>query len=145
MQTRSCTWCSVKYCTVEGDVTVADQLTCSGPGGGDAEAVNHIVETALEEENEVLTLLAGHAGSLVVGVVELALQNSVHVLHLLLLLELVPVFLALFALGCETVLSRRIVSLFEIFVCTEDRFAELTGDLGGRACISCHSNFALKG
>ena len=83
-------------------------------------------------------------GSLVVGVVELTLQNSVHILHFLFLLELVAVFLALFALGGETMLSRRIVSLFEIFVCTEDGFAEFTGDLGGRACISCHSFLSFK-
>jgi len=135
---------NVANCTVECDVTMADELACCRPGGSDAETVHHVVETALKEEDEVLTLLAAHTGSLVVCVVELTLENTVHIFDFLLLLQLDAVLFALLALCSESVLSRRIVSLFEIFVCTEDGFAELTGDLGGRSCISCHSFLSLN-
>ena len=59
----------VAVVAVEGDVVVAHELTCSRPGGGDTETVNYIVQTALEEEDEVLTLLTGEAGSLNAGIV----------------------------------------------------------------------------
>ena len=130
----------VAVVAVEGDVVVAYELTCGGPGGGDAETVHYVVETALEEEDEVLTLLTGEAGSLDVGVVELALQNSVHVLDFLLLLELGAVLFGFLALRCETVLSRREVSLLKIFVSAENRLAEFTGDFGAGTGISCHNS-----
>ena len=130
--------------TVECDVTMADELACGCPRGSDAKTVYHVVETALKEEDEVLTLLAAHAGSLVVCVVELTLEHTIHIFDFLLLFQLDTILLALLALCSESVLSRRIVSLFKIFVCTEDGFAELTGDLGGRSCISCHSFLSLN-
>ena len=42
---------------------VAHELAGGCPGGGDTEAVYYVVETALEEEDEVLTLLALETGS----------------------------------------------------------------------------------
>ncbi len=130
----------VAVISVEGDMIVGNELTCGCPGRGDAETVHYVVETALEEEDEVLTLLTGEAGSLDVGVVELALQNSVHIFDFLLLLELSSVLFALFALRCETVLSRREVSLLKIFVSAEDGLAEFTGDFGAGTGISCHNS-----
>ena len=124
---------------VEGDVGVVDELPGRRAGRGDTHTVNHVVQTGLEQEEEVLTLLSGHAGSFVVGVVELTLQDSVHILHLLLLLELVAILLALLALGSEAMHSRRIVSLLEILVSPIDGFAELAGDLCCRTGISCHN------
>ena len=132
------------FTVVEGDVMVGDELACSCPAGSDAKTINHVVETALEEENEVLTLLAGHTGSLVVGVTELTLQHTVHVLHFLLLLQLSTILLLLLALSSQTMLSGRSVSLFEGLVGAIDRLAKLTGDSSGRTSISCHSSSSLK-
>jgi len=73
--------------------------------------------------------------------VELTLEKTVHVTDFLLLLQLHSVLLLLLALGGQTVLSRRVVSLLEILVASENRLAELTGDLGGRTSISCHNKF----
>ena len=92
------------------------ELAGSCAGRSDAETVNDVVQTALKEDDEVLTLLTAHTGSLVVGVVELTLEDAVHILDLLLLLELHGVVLGLLALCSETMLSRREISLLEIFV-----------------------------
>ena len=98
-----------------------------------------------QQEEEVLTGLALHAGGTGVGVAELTLQDTVHVLDFLLLLELGAVLLHFLALGGETVLSRRGISLFEGLVRAIDGLAELTGDAGGRTSISCHGSSSLDG
>ena len=130
----------VAVVAVEGDMVVAHELTCGCPGGGDAETIHYIVETALEEEDEVLTLLTGEAGSLHIGVVELTLEHTVHVLDFLLLLKLSAILFALLALRCLTMLSGREVSLLKIFVSAEDGLAEFTGDFGAGTGISCHNS-----
>ena len=59
---------------------------------------------------------------------ELALEDTVHILDFLLLLELYAVLLLLLALSSEAVLSRREVSLLKVLVTSENRLAELTGE-----------------
>ena len=124
---------------------VVDELAGGGAGRGDTHPVHDVVKTGLEQEEEVLTPLSGHAGRLEVRVVELTLEQAVHVSDFLLLLQLEAVLALLLALGGQTMLSGRIVPLFEILVTAENRFAELTGDLGAGTGISCHGNLFLMG
>ena len=72
---------------------MAYELTCCCSGRSNAKTIYYIVETALEEEDEVLTLLSAEAAGLGVGVVELTLEHTIHILNLLLLFELVAVLL----------------------------------------------------
>ena len=129
---------------VERDVTVVHELTSGGSRRSDTGAVHDVVQTGLEEEEEVLTLLTAHAGSLLVGVAELTLEHTIHVLDLLLLLQLNTVVFLFLALAGQSVLSRREIPLLEIFVGTENGLTKLTRDLGAGTSISCHNDLALK-
>ena len=67
---------------------MVDQLTGLAAGGGEAEAVDHVVQPALDQAQEVLSGVAAHALGLLVVHVELLLQNAVDELNLLLLGQL---------------------------------------------------------
>ena len=71
---------------------MAYELTCCCSGRSNAKTIYYIVETALEEEDEVLTLLSAKAASPYVCVVELTLENTIHILNFLLLFKLIAVF-----------------------------------------------------
>ena len=109
-------------------MTVKDELTGSCAGGGDAETIDYVVETAFEKLEKNLTGDTFGAGCLVEEVVELLLKNAIGIFGLLLLTELDTV-LRSFSSFVESVLARGIVSLGEDFIFTEDGFAKLTGDL----------------
>ena len=129
--------------TIQGDVAVQNQLTGGSAGRGKAQTVHQVVQTGFQEEDEVFTGLTLHTGSAAVGVTELTLQHTVHVLHFLLLLELGTILLLLFTLSSQTMLSGRGISLFKGLVRAIDGLAELTGDAGGRTSISCHDSSSL--
>ncbi len=64
------TWIAgdVDLAAVDGEVAVADQLTRLAAGHCKAQTVNNVVQTALEEAQQVLTGLAGiFSGLLIVG------------------------------------------------------------------------------
>src|SRR6185437_2346698 len=63
---------------VDRDRLVADELPRLGAGGREAHAINHIVQAALEQLQQVLTRGAAAAGSLLVVIAELTLQHPVH-------------------------------------------------------------------
>src|SRR4029077_9161517 len=74
--------------SVDGEVAVPDELARLGPRGGEAEAIDDVVETGLEQPQQVL---AGHPALpvrlLVVGA-ELRLEQAVVAAGLLLLAQL---------------------------------------------------------
>ena len=109
-------------------MTVRDELTSCGAGLSDAEAVDDVVQAALEELQEDFTRHTLGALSLLEEVAELTLEYAIGVLSLLLFLELDAIFARL-TTAVVAVLSRRIVLLGEYLVGTEDRCAKLTGDL----------------
>ena len=130
--------------TVEGDVAVRYQLTCSSTRRSDTEAINEVVDAGFKQEDEVLAGAALHPVCLCIEVAELTLEKAVGVLHLLLLSQLNAVLRSLLALLGETVLSRRIVLLFEILVGAVNRFPEFAGYFGCGPCISCHNPNTFK-
>ena len=56
---------------------VHHQLAGLGPGAGPAAAVYHVVQPALQKDQEVVAGLAGHIGGHLIVMVELALQHAV--------------------------------------------------------------------
>src|SRR5919107_1668773 len=73
---------------VDQEVAVGDQLAGVAAGPGEAGAVHHVVEAALEELQQVVTGLAGTPRRLVVVPDELLLEDAVGEAGLLLLAEL---------------------------------------------------------
>src|SRR6185295_6656419 len=65
---------------VHADVPVQDHLPRLGPRGAHAQAVDDVVEPALEDLHEVLARVAGLGDRLVVVAPELALHDAVHLL-----------------------------------------------------------------
>ena len=115
---------------------VVDKLTGGCTSGGNAEAVNDVVETAFEALEEDLTGDTAGLGCLVEEIAELLLEHTVGVLSLLLLSEHDAVFRGL---ATTYVL---VASLHALGRVAEDVFAELTRKAYLRTCISCHICFA---
>ena len=73
---------------VHDDGLVAHELARLGARGGEAHAVHHVVQAALEQLQQVLTRRAGLARRFLVVVAELPLEHAVHAAQLLLLAQL---------------------------------------------------------
>ena len=78
-------------------MTVVDKLAGLAAGGGEAEAEDDVVQTALKLDQQVVAGLAGHTDGLLIVAAELLLQNAVDELDLLLLIELGGILGLLFA------------------------------------------------
>ena len=117
----------VNHLTVNGDVTVQHELTCSSTGGSDTQTVNDVVETSLEQLQEHLTGNTLHAGCLVEEVAELTLKDTVGVLCFLFFAKLCAV-LGHFPATVGTMLARGIVLLGKVLVFTEDGFTQFAGN-----------------
>src|SRR3954449_4670500 len=109
----------VDLATVHAEVTMRDELTGVATRAGEPGAVDHVVETALEQLQQVVTGLAGTARGLFVVVVELLLHHAVGEAGLLLLLQLVAVLALLDArtavlAGCIGTLLERGVAADEV-------------------------------
>ena len=78
----------VDLLAVDQEVAVDDELAGVATRAGEAGAVDHVVETALEQLQQVVTGLAGTTAGLGVVVVELLLEDAVGEAGLLLLLQL---------------------------------------------------------
>ena len=76
----------VDYLTIDGDVTVRDELTSSCTRLSDAEAIDDVVEAAFQELEEHFTRDTLRALSLFEEVAELTLEYAIGVLSLLLFL-----------------------------------------------------------
>lgn len=92
--------------SVDSDVAMKHELTCSCAGGSDAKAINHVVQTAFEKLEQDFTGDTFGARSLVEEVAELAFEYAVCVFGLLFLAKLNAVFRC-FAATVLAVLTRR--------------------------------------
>jgi hypothetical protein len=130
----------VHSATVDVDQTVVDELPGLGPGAGPTGPEDDVVEALLEEAEQVLTRDALGAGGLLVEVLELALEQAVDVLGLLLLLQLHRVLRRL-ATARATVLPRRVGPLLEslaALLVLEDVDAESAADLDLGSGVASH-------
>src|SRR5688572_12388296 len=126
--------------TVDVDQPVVHELASLRPGAGPAGPEDDVVEALLEEAEQVLTRDALGAGGLLVEVLELALEQAVDVLGLLLLLELHRVLGGLTPAGA-TVLAGRVRPLLEglaALLVLEDVDAEAPADLDLGSGVASH-------
>src|SRR5262249_49788856 len=79
---------NVDFLSVDADVAVERELTRLRLGAGEAGAVDNVVETALEHDDQVLARRSLDADSLFKVRAELTLKQAVGALHLLLLAQL---------------------------------------------------------
>src|SRR3954447_19756351 len=98
----------VHAAAVDRPVPVTDELAGLAPGGGEAEADEHVVQAGLEHPQQVLARDAGLARGLVVVVAELLLEHAVVPAGLLLLAQLQAVLALLHAPAA--VLAGRVVA-----------------------------------
>src|SRR5450631_656297 len=81
---------------------MAHQLPCFGSRGGEAHAIDHVIEPAFQKLQQGLAGGARPARSLLIVVAKLALEDAVHASQLLLLAQLQTVFReALFSLALD--------------------------------------------
>ena len=126
---------------VDVDEAVVDELAGLGPGGRPAGAVDHVVEAQLEQAEQVLAGDAREAGGLLVGPAELALQDAVDVLGLLLLLELDQVLAPAAAPAGAAVRAGRVGAALQRLaplVVLEDVGAEAARELDLRPGVARH-------
>jgi hypothetical protein len=100
--------------------------------------VDHVVETALEQDEQVVTRLARLAVSGLVVLAELLLEDAVGVARLLLLLQLGAV-LRLLDAG-TTVHARGVRTTLERGVATDEVDAEAARLLGERSGVTGHDS-----
>lgn len=86
---------NVDLLAVDGEVGVADELTGLTAGHRKAHAIDDVVQTALDGDEQVVTGLAGSRSGLLIVIMELLFQDTVDELDLLLLSKL-DAILALF-------------------------------------------------
>jgi len=115
---------------------MADHLAGLTAGGRETGAVHDIVEPRFEDLQQGVTGLAGQPVGLLVVAAELLLQHAVRVASLLLLLELQQV---LGVLGAPAaVLARRVGTMFESLVVSDQVSPEATGLLGNGSGVTGH-------
>jgi len=79
---------NVHFSSIDGDVTMGNDLTSAGNSGCKSSAFHDVVEPSLNELQEVLAGFTGHSACLLVVCPELLLAETVVVANLLFLLEL---------------------------------------------------------
>ena len=110
-------------------------------GAGEPGAVDHVVEAALEQLEQVVAGLAGTTRCLDVVVVELALEDAVRDARLLLLTKLEEVLALLDA--AAAVLAGRVGTAFVRRVATNEVDTETARLLGHGAGVTGHSSSLL--
>src|SRR3954468_20146955 len=126
----------VDLLAVDLEVAVHDELTRVPTGTGEPGPVDHVVEAALEELQEVVTGLAGTPAGLGVVVVELLLEHAVGEAGLLLLPQLEEVLALLDA--ATAVLPGRVGATLVRLVATDEVDAETARLLGHGAGVTGH-------
>src|SRR6478735_10873081 len=126
----------VDLATVDAEVTVRDELAGVAARPGEAGAVDHVVEAALEQLQQVVTRLALPTRGLGVVVVELLLEDAVGVAGLLLLTELKQVLALLDP--TPAVLAGRVGATLERRVAADEVDAETARLLGHGAGVTGH-------
>src|SRR5687768_617093 len=93
-------------------MAVENDLTSCLTRRSKIEAIDHVIEAALEQLDEVITGNTAEACCLLVGVAELALKNAIEAADLLLLTKLNTVLRNLLT-ACEAVLSWWVSALID--------------------------------
>src|SRR6478752_6587179 len=127
---------------VDLEVTVGHELTGVTTRAGQARTVDDVVQTGLEDLEQVLTGLAGAAGRLLVVPDELLLHDAVGEAGALLLLELGEVLLLLDP--ATAVLAGREGTELEVLVAADEVHLEAAGLLGDRAGVTSHVSSSLS-
>lgn len=99
--------------SIHDDVLVRDQLTGSAARRRQAEAVNGIVQTGFQQLEQHIAGNAFAPGGFFKSIAELALQEAVGVLGLLLFHQLDRIVGALLAAAGVTMLTGRVLAFFE--------------------------------
>src|SRR5699024_6856 len=126
---------------VHGEVTVGDKLTCLTTGTCQTCAVDDVVKTAFQQDNQVVAGLTWLTVCVYVVATELTLKHTVGVLCLLLLLKLQHVLSFLDARSAS--LSRSIWAAFESHVAADQVDAKTAGYTSSGAGITSHSLVSL--
>src|SRR6476659_6426019 len=127
---------------VDLEVTVRHEMAGVATRAGQARAVDHVVQTGLEDLEEVLTGLAGALRRFLVVADELLLHDAVGVAGALLLLELGEVLLLLDP--ATAVLAGRERAELEVLVAADEVHLQAAGLLGGRAGVTSHVSSSLS-
>ncbi|MPM24658.1 hypothetical protein SDC9_71141 [bioreactor metagenome] len=122
---------------VHQEVPVVDELTGLAAGRGEPGAVHDVVQTRLEDAQQVVTGAAGLTVGLLVVAGELLLQHAVGEPRLLLLAQLQRVLGVLGA--AAAVHARRVGAALERLVVADEISPETTGLLGHGAGVTGHS------
>ncbi len=122
---------------------MGNELAGLGAAAGDAEAIDHVVETGLDEFHKLLTGNATATGGFGVEFTELTLENAIGVFGFLFLVELDAVLGGLAAATVLAVHAGSIGFLLVAFVRAVDRLVEFSCDFGLRTCVSCHCLLVL--
>src|SRR3546814_1886 len=143
----------VDLLAVDLEVAVHDELTGMATRAGEAGTVDHVVEAALEELQQVVTGLAGATRCLDVVVVELLLEDAVGDARLLLLVKLSAVLALLDTRA--TVLAGRVGTTLKSLVASDEVDTEaarlpghgagVTGNFSKSPCSRCGSDAAALG
>lgn len=127
----------IDFLAIHRNVSMSNQLARACAGIREPEAVYQVVQTAFQQEHEVLTGDALHFRCTVEQGAELLLAQAVHVAKLLLLLQLNSVAAQFFA-HSRTMLSWRISAVFQFFACAAQRNAKTAAQFELRTCVTCH-------
>ena len=117
---------------------MAHQLAGTATGRAEVKAEGDVVEAELTELEQHLTRDAGLGLCALKHVPELALEDAVGVLGLLLFSELDRVLRLLLPAAVRAVLAGAVRTALERLVRAEDGFLEATGNLGLRSAVTCH-------
>ena len=134
----------VNGAAIHEDVAVVDGLTGGLAAVAEASAVNHVVETALEELEKDHTGDATAAGSFFVVTAELLFEHTVLETKLLLFAEGDGVFTLLFTTGTDAVLAGWEVAAFKCLGRAKEGDTEAAADLCAWTCITCHIRISKK-
>ena len=118
-------------------MAVGHELAGGGAGVGETKAEDHVVETGLENAEEIITSDAAHALGALEGEAELLLGQAVHHAELLLLIEADAVFGDL-AAGRLAVDTRMVRTTLLTFGGGENILTEATVELRGRTGVTRH-------
>src|SRR5688572_23716074 len=128
---------------VDRDAAVRDQLARLRPGHGEAHAVDDVVEALLKHLQQGLAGVALAGGGLLVIAAELALEQAVDALDLLLLAQLGGVVGQLALAGDRAVLAGLLLQLALRIDCARRRLEAEVGafaarELAGGTEVTCH-------
>jgi hypothetical protein len=76
---------NIHFPIVDKDVSVSDDLSCSGPRGSKPQAIDDVIETTFEPPQKILTGNTLFNSSLLEKITKLPLENSIDASSLLLL------------------------------------------------------------